>query len=251
MILGRVVEHETGNALPGVTVSVRNTPFRTVSDDIGRFSFIQMESGSYHLTFQSLGYAERSEAVELSPDASAEIEVRLSVAPVNLPPIAVMVRSGSLAAWLASRGFAKRGLGGTAMLHVDYDELRMTHHRNLNDVLRNVAGVRIRELADQDAEFLLEPDPRTGAGSCKVSVYLNGSNVEFGWSSWVGNADAKRRTDPFDRATRRLRFDELVRLDAIDASSCKDPGRIPSPETRRAAHCSSGAGSCVQPWTRT
>ena len=227
VIVGRVVEHESGRPLTGVAVSIADTPFRTLTDTAGRFTFVQLQPGSYRLSFEMLGYGARSEPVELSGQESARVEVRLAVAPVALPPIDVVVRVGDITAWLASRGFAKRGLEGEAMLHTDYDGLRMTHHRNLEELLRNVPGVRIRRLVDQDQQLFLEPDPRTGEGSCRVSVYLNGSNVEFGQSTWVGSAEAKKRTDPFDRATRPLRFSDLARLDEIDGIELYGPGENP------------------------
>ncbi|MGD8278158.1 MAG: carboxypeptidase regulatory-like domain-containing protein [Gemmatimonadota bacterium] len=227
VIVGRVLDHGTGAPLSAVAVSIADSPFRTLTDEAGRFAFIQLEPGTYRLTFSMLGYAERSETVELSGEESAELEVRLGVSPVSLPAIDVTVDVGNITAWLASRGFAKRGLEGNAMLHTDYDGLRISHHRNLEELLRNVAGVRIRTLVDRDQQLLLEPDPRTGEGSCRVGVYLNGSNVEFGQSTWIGNAEAKRRTDPFERATRPMRFSDLLRLDLIDGIELYGPGKKP------------------------
>jgi hypothetical protein len=227
VIVGRVVANETGSPLRAVAVRVGGTPFRTLTDEAGRFAFIQLGPGTYRLTFEMLGYGPRSETVRLSGEESAQLEVRLGVAPVNLPAIDVTVNVGNITAWLASRGFAKRGLEGNALLHTDYDGLRMTHHRNLEALLRNVPGVRIRYFVDRDQQLFLEPDPRTGEGSCRVSVYLNGSNVEFGQSTWTGTAEAMKRTDPFDRATRPMRFSDLVRLDAIDGLELYGPGENP------------------------
>jgi len=227
VIVGRVVANETGSPLPAVTVSIADTPYRTLTDEAGRFAFIQLEPGTYRLTFAMLGYAERAQTVELSGEENAELEVRLGVAPVSLPAIDVTVNVGNITAWLASRGFAKRGLEGNAMLHTDYDGLRITHHRNLEELLRNVPGVRIRNLVDRDQQLWLEPDPRTGAGSCRVSVYLNGSNVEFGRSTWQGSAEAKARTSPFDRDTRPMRFSDLLRLDLIDGIELYGPDENP------------------------
>lgn len=227
VIVGRVVANETGSPLAAVTVRVADMPYRTLTDEAGRFAFIQLEPGTYRLTFAMLGYAERSQTVELSGEESAELEVRLGVAPVSLPAIDVTVNVGNITAWLASRGFAKRGLEGTAMLHADYDGLRITHHRNLEELLRNVPGVRIRNLVDRDQQLFLGPDPRTGEGSCRVGVYLNGSNVEFGRSTWQGSAEAKARTSPFERATRPMRFSDLVRLDLIDGIELYGPDENP------------------------
>jgi hypothetical protein len=170
--------------------------------------------------------------VTLSADDIAELEVRLAILPIELAPITVTVNRGSIAGWLAARGFAKRGLEGRAMLHMTYDQLAHGRFRNLDAVPRNVPGVRIRRLVDDDSEIVLDPDPPTGEGSCKVSVYVNGAYVEFGRFRWGGVLTGRSALDrwlkshPFDRE-RPLRFDDLAPLREVDGLELYGPGANP------------------------
>jgi hypothetical protein len=201
-------------------VSLQGTNRRVISGEEGRFAFAQLDSGVYWLEFSLLGYAGRTDSVRLNPNGSVEVEARLAVSPLSLPPISVTVDSRTIASWLASRGFTQRGSEGNARVHLTYRQLTLKHYRNLDELFRNVPGVRIRRLADGGSELMLEPDPRTGDGRCRVGVYLNGANVEFGRFQWSGVRWS-------DRASRPMRFDDLVRVSEIDGLELYGPDRNP------------------------
>jgi hypothetical protein len=162
-----------------------------------------------------------------------ELEVRLTVSPVRLPPIAVSVNTRSITGWLAARGFAQRGLENRARVHLTYEELGRGRYGSLEALLRNVPGVRIRRLTDDATEIVLDPNPLTGEGSCPVSVYLNGAYVEFGRVTWLGvltkrNAVHRWLMDhPFERAGRRLKFDDLAEFRDIDGLELYGPEANP------------------------
>jgi hypothetical protein len=174
----------------------------------------------YRLEFRFLGYADRTDSVRLNLNGSVDVEARLAVSPLSLPPLAVTVDSRTIASWLAAKGFAQRGFDGGAMVHTTYQQLTLEHYRNLDELLRNVPGVRIRRLADGGSELILQPDPRTGDRRCRVGVYLNGANVEFGRFNWSGARWS-------DRASRPMRFDDLVRMSEIDGLELYGPHNNP------------------------
>ncbi len=58
-IKGRVVDLETRQALPGVSVQIPDTKIGAVSNPKGEFTIKGLAAGSYQLQFRSLGYAER------------------------------------------------------------------------------------------------------------------------------------------------------------------------------------------------
>jgi hypothetical protein len=218
-IAGRVIERESGRPLTGVTVTLHDQPFQIVTDEAGRFSVTQLASGWHHLEFRRLGYATRRDSVRVAAHDAVELEVRLDIEAVGLAPIAVMVNVGGITAWLASRGFARRGLEGGAALHLDYDQLQHLHYQNLREVLRSVPGVEIRSTAGGGSRLLLAPDPRTRTGSCAVAVHLNGARVEFGRFNWTGAGGVS--------ASRPVRFDDLLRVREVDGIELYGPENDP------------------------
>ena len=54
-LVGRVVDHGTGQDLPGVAVTLRATAQRVVTDEAGRFMFTQLGAGTHWLNFRFLG----------------------------------------------------------------------------------------------------------------------------------------------------------------------------------------------------
>lgn len=232
-IVGRVADAETGRALSGVTVILPDASYQAMTDSAGRFVLTQLRPGTVLLEFRALGYRTRMESVALESPDIMELEVRLTASPINLPPITVTANAGSIAGWLASRGFSQRGFEGRALLHMTRQQLSSKPFMDLDDVLRNVPGVRVRRRVDQGSELLLEPDPRTGKGSCRIGVYLNGSNVELGRFTWIGvpgtRTDRERwlRDHPFERAPRPMRFEDLVGLRQVDGLELYGPNNNP------------------------
>jgi hypothetical protein len=219
-IVGRVIDAASGAVMPGVAVTLRNTGRRLLTREDGRFAFTQLGAGVHTLDFEFIGFASRSDSLRLERDDVVELEVRLAASPVALAPIVVNVDRRSIAGWLAARGFAGRGHDGRARAHLTHEQLRLKHYRNLTELLRNVPGLRVRQLVDEGSELVFDPDPRTGEGYCKVSVYLNGSNVEYGRFT-------ASRNDRNESISRPMRFDDLVRMDAIDGLELYGPDDNP------------------------
>jgi len=219
-IVGRVIENESGALMQGVAVNLRSKGRRVLTDEAGRFAFTQLGPGVHWLEFAFPGFAPRADSVRLVQDAVVEVDVRLAAKPVDMAPIVVSVNRRSIPGWLAARGFASRGQEGRAVVHLTYEQLRLKHYRNLNELLRNVPGVQVRQLVDEGSELVLEPDPRTGEGHCKVGVYLNGSNVEYG-------RFRSSRARWNEIASRPLRFDDLVSMANIDGLELYGPDDNP------------------------
>lgn len=221
MLTGRVLDGETGALLQGVEVTIRGAGRVVLTDERGLFRFGGLAAGTHWLEFRRLGYGERADSVTLTEDdVELEVEVRLSTRPVAMQPLRVTVRAGALDVWLASKGFPQRRAESRALLHTTHDEIGRTTVRSLNDLLRRVPEVRIRRFADGGGEIRLEPSPLPSGEPCPVSVYLNGYAVEFGRLNWSGG-----RWDL--RASRPIRYDDLVPLADIDGIELYGPGESP------------------------
>jgi len=215
-----VLDHETGRGVAGVTVALAGTDRRTTTAADGRFAFPSLPAATYRVEFRGLGYGERIQTLVLAEGQTQSLEVRLSPRPVDLPAIAVTIRTDPTLAWLAQRGFTLRAAEGKAMLHATRDQLRQQSSRNLNELLGRVPGVRVRRLVDAGSQLLLEPSPLPGGAPCRVAIYLNGSHVELGRFNWTGENWNQRGSRP-------VRFDDLVTMSQIDGLELFGPEQNP------------------------
>lgn len=107
VLAGSVVDAETGEGLPGVTVTLEpvpsgmlpsrrpgDSPFlqatrSTTSSASGEYTFRDLAAGSYRLRFVRTGYRATSLEVALQGSAGSRISVGLEVEPVVLEPLTV------------------------------------------------------------------------------------------------------------------------------------------------------------------
>ena len=77
-LAGRVTDAETGEALPGASVLIRETPLSTTTDVDGRFRIIDVPGGTYNVAAYLVGYeVETVEAVEIRSGLTRGIGFRL------------------------------------------------------------------------------------------------------------------------------------------------------------------------------
>ena len=84
-ISGRVIEADTGDPLPGVTVLVKGTTYGVYSDESGRYT-IQTAPDANTLVFSFIGKAD----LEVPIDGRAQIDVSLSPEETNLQEVVIV-----------------------------------------------------------------------------------------------------------------------------------------------------------------
>lgn len=95
-LVGRVVDPTTGDGLPNVSITLADGP-GALSDEDGRFVMGDISAGSSEVTFQRLGYDQRSVIVEIESGRTVALEVSMSTGRDRRR----RVRSGSLREWTA------------------------------------------------------------------------------------------------------------------------------------------------------
>lgn len=92
-IVGSVMDAETGETLPGVTVLLDGS-FRTTTDSGGRFEFLNVSPGEHEITVRFIGH--HSERLTVSPGQmlsftgeSLSISAEYSGVPVDNPKVTV------------------------------------------------------------------------------------------------------------------------------------------------------------------
>ena len=68
-ISGKITNQLTGEALPGATISLTNSPTRVVTDTAGKYRIDNLKHGNYTIKVSYIGYQSISQSVTLNDDA--------------------------------------------------------------------------------------------------------------------------------------------------------------------------------------
>ena len=168
-VIGRVLEGGREYGVSDVDVTaLTSPPISTLSDPQGRFSFNDMEPGLVEVQFQRLGYAARTTTVIVQPGGTVEIVASMSAQPIELEPIAVVVRSRRL----ERNGFYERGHLGDQLTRSEIVELSPIVVSSLFRGLFRTS-VTIRQRLD-GTPYL------TGRRDCELRIYLD----DFPMDDW-------------------------------------------------------------------
>lgn len=86
---GRVVAERTGEPLPGVSVSVKDTKLGAFTDAQGRYRISGVPAGRRTLVIQCVGYEAQGREVVVRADAPVSVNFKLSEQAVRMPDVVV------------------------------------------------------------------------------------------------------------------------------------------------------------------
>ncbi len=132
-ITGRVVDFDTGTALPGANILLEPVNKGTVADHRGEFSIDNLETGTYQLHVSYIGYNDYSEEIALSGQEPARLRIELIPSVIQMEQLVVTAsrQPEPLSAAAASIGILQsRDIQRRGALRID-------------DALVNVPGVAI------------------------------------------------------------------------------------------------------------
>jgi CarboxypepD_reg-like domain len=86
---GKVINGETGNPLPSISVYINNTSIGTVTNDKGAFILSRIPSGKFRLIASSVGYLTYDSLIDIRK-VSGEIVISLKTNPSELPGFEVL-----------------------------------------------------------------------------------------------------------------------------------------------------------------
>jgi iron complex outermembrane receptor protein len=148
-VTGKITDKQTGEALPGATITLSNSAVNAVSDVNGKYHIDNLKSGSYSLKVSFIGYQAVSKSISLNADAVNNFALSRS----NLFTEEVTVS--------ATRATEKSPTAFTNL--------------NKKDIEKNNSG--------RGFEYLLEQTPSTvvtsnaGAGVGYTSIRIRGSDA--------------------------------------------------------------------------
>ena len=144
-IVGQVSDSRGGTPIDRVSVYVRPGGLGQQTDARGRFTVELLTPGPKEVRFSALGYATRTEMIEVELDRVTNVRVSLSPDPVELTPIQVSVERREFA--LQDAGYYNRleeGFGD----FIDRAEIESRGPVEMSDVFSRIPGVEL--FADPD-----------------------------------------------------------------------------------------------------
>lgn len=139
-IVGKIQEQTGGQAIPGVTVTVKETDARVESDTRGNFWIPDLPWGDYTLSFDHPFYGHHEQTLSIIGGRSHDIDIYLPPQAIEMPPIIVRVRSRRWYGEMAGlRQRLDRGVGHIVLR----EEIEQRQPRNLGEALRGIPGVDV------------------------------------------------------------------------------------------------------------
>ncbi len=183
-VFGHVLDSLSGRPLPSAAVILLDSAGQTrgyaLTDSAGRFVLKAPRGGRYHVYVDQLSYRVLvSDTLDLEKGARVELLLRVAPVPVELDPMAVIVRRQNNR--LGKVGFYKRKRFSMGYFF-DPEKVRDEHPFVTTDLLRQVPGVY---LVTQGGGIGYVPQTRTLAslrpgswqGGCTMKVVVDG--VDF------------------------------------------------------------------------
>ena len=168
-IVGVVTDQVSGDPVSDVVVTVPGAGRTARTGVEGRFSIGDLVPGRHEIRFSHLGYAERSESIEVQVGRVTSVRVVLAVNAIALNPIEVTVDRRD--ATLEERGFYQREEDGWGHF-VDREDLEARNPIELTDALTRFVGVRIVSNPNSPGQRHLRL--RNMGDECSPEIYIDG-----------------------------------------------------------------------------
>jgi len=151
-VLGRVYNQDNQDPLGTVEILIDGEPAVTTSPN-GYFFVPDVPRGAHTVTARLLGYAESEIGLLIEPGNAYQLEIPLSVDPIELEEIRVELRSRAVASMLEGVWFRmnhNRHLGG---IFITRNDLDLRGNPPLSSLLQGTPGVKVLKLSP--SEFLV------------------------------------------------------------------------------------------------
>jgi hypothetical protein len=163
-LVGRVVDVESRQPLEGAEVILRGTPFRTVSNQSGRFLMKQIPYGQYAVEVEYLGFRPQVDSVEVA-DRPVDLAVWMAPRPIEVEGISVIVRPLGL----ENAGFFVRQDQAQGVFF-DQHDIMLRDPLNVSELFQEIPSLRLRPSRYSMGYELV------GRAGCRPTYYVNGQH---------------------------------------------------------------------------
>ncbi len=168
IILGRVVERETGDAVSDAEIVLEGLDLIRVSDENGRFEFSQVPPGAYLLRITHIGYEEIADTLTVPTSSEMDLDIQLVTTAVELEPLVVVAThsmQGKMREFYRRRRTAQ---AGHFIARSDFEDRPVAY---VSDLLRRIPGVR---MVPQRGAGMTVGNHIVMRGSCRPAIFIDG-----------------------------------------------------------------------------
>lgn len=168
VILGRVTERGSGNAIEDASVVLPGLDRERMSDNNGRFELTDVAPGTYVLRVSRIGYDPVTDTLEVPATSQVSVEIQLVTAAVELEPVVVVASytmSGKMAGFYRRRQASSTG---RFLTRADFEDRPVAA---VSGMLRHVPGLRVVQTRQGGMSMGNNVVMR---GNCHPAIYMDG-----------------------------------------------------------------------------
>ena len=183
-IMGVLTDRENGSPLTAAAVQLDGGRGGTLTNAGGEFMMEELTPGWHVIGFAQIGYASRTDSIEVLPGRVTNVQASLSVDPVQLAPLTVVVERREVA--LQKTGFYERQEDGFGEF-IDREDIENRAPSEISDLFQGVPGVTVT--ADGIDQSIVLRSGRIGdldGNYCYPRVYLDDILVHRGGDEPAG-----------------------------------------------------------------
>jgi hypothetical protein len=165
---GNVLDQQTGAPIPGVALSLANTPLSATTTADGRFHFERVPVGDYELRVAHVGYRTVPSPLRVRND-DLDATIRLAPSAIPIDPVIVMAFSRRL----DHVGFYDRERRGVGTF-IGRTQIDAMNAQTSSDLLRRLPGIN---LVPQWPQRNAPRNDLSGRGRCRFSYIVDGART--------------------------------------------------------------------------
>ena len=187
VLVGKVVEHGTGQPVPAATITLALPDDRAVgnavTDGEGRFKLTHPGRGdAYTLRVEHIAYSPVESTLAFPSGEEVTLDIVLSTQAIALEGIVVRDRRRT---FLASQGFYDRVERGTG-LYIQREEIERRRPTKITDLIAGRPGINVIS-SWTGLEYDMRLTQRYGGENCQPSIYLDGVLIRYGGDRTEGD----------------------------------------------------------------
>lgn len=163
-VLSGYVKTEAGVAIPGATVSLKNTTYGTTCNAGGFYSFTTLKPGTYTMTCSAIGYRYASKEITLRARQPQTADFNLKENQQDLAEVQVFGKTETQQ--VKEQGFTVNAIETKQFANTTAD---------MNQVLNRTTGIRVREQGGLGSDFNFSINGLSGRA---VKFFIDGIPLE-------------------------------------------------------------------------
>jgi iron complex outermembrane receptor protein len=185
-VTGKITDQQTGEALPGATITIQSLAISTISNATGNYTFKNLKGGSHALTVSYIGYKTVNSTVSITTNGTAdfaltrsstlteEVTVSATRASAKSPTAFTDLNKADIAKNNSGRGFEylleqtpSTVVSSNAGAGVGYSSIRI-RGSDASRINVTVNGIPINDAESQGSYFVNLPDLASSVNSIQV-----------------------------------------------------------------------------------